>query len=97
MTGQGIEIDDVHWPLTQLSPPPQQVHPQATTSESQMSVTHCPLLQVSPQPQVGVQVLTGHLLFLHMPPPAQPQTPPHPSLAPQVPSWGQLGLQQLPP
>ena len=58
---------------------------------------HAPLLQVSPQPQTGLQVLVGHIPFVHLPPPVQPQTPPHPSAAPQVPSFGQLGVQQLPP
>ena len=58
---------------------------------------HVPSLQVCPQPQTGLQVLVGHMPFVHLPPPLQPQTPPQPSAAPQVPSFGQLGVQQLPP
>ena len=58
---------------------------------------HAPLLQVWPQPQTGLQVLVGHFPPEHIPPPLQPQTPPQPSAAPQVPSFGQLGVQQLPP
>jgi hypothetical protein len=75
--------------------PPQQLQPQIPVS--QKSGKQVPLLQVSPQPQVGVQVFVGHIPFVHLPPPVQPQVPPHPSLAPQVPSFGQLGVQQLPP
>jgi hypothetical protein len=56
-----------------------------------------PLLQVSVHAQVGEQVLVGHIPFMHMPPPVQPHFPPQPSLLPQVPSRGQLGVQQLPP
>ena len=33
----------------------------------------------------------------NVPPPVQPHVPPQPSLPPQVPFWGQLGVQQLPP
>ena len=58
---------------------------------------HAPLLQVSLQPQTGLQVLVGHIPFVHLPPPVQPQVPPQLSDAPQVPSFGQLGVQQLPP
>jgi hypothetical protein len=64
---------------------------------SQNRGTQVPLLQVSVQPQVGVQVFVGHIPFVHLPPPGQPQAPPHPSPAPQVPSLGHLGVQQLPP
>ena len=55
---------------------------------------HWPLLQISPQPQAGVQVFPGQSPALHVPPPAQPHVPPHPSLWPQVPSLGQYGSQQ---
>ena len=61
------------------------------------SGTHAPLLQVSVQSQTGLQLLPGHMPFVHMPPPVQPHLPPQPSLPPQVPSVGQTGLQQLPP
>jgi len=44
-----------------------------------------------------LQVFVGHVPFWHIPPPAQPHLPPQPSLLPQVPSFGQLGVQQLPP
>ena len=56
-----------------------------------------PLLHVSVHAQLGEQVLVGHIPFMHMPPPVQPHFPPQPSLLPQVPSRGQLGVQQLPP
>jgi hypothetical protein len=85
----------MHCPATQLSPGLQQPQPQGTTSGLQMIPRHCPLLQISPQPQVGVQVLPGHRPTLQVPPPAQPQVPPQPSLWPQVPLLGQLGLQQV--
>jgi hypothetical protein len=55
------------------------------------------LLQVSPQGHSGLHVFPEHFPFVHVPPPAQPHLPPQPSLAPQVPSVGQTGLQQLPP
>jgi hypothetical protein len=55
------------------------------------------LLQVSPQPQVGVQIFEGHIPFVHLPPPVQPQVPPQLSEPPQVPSLGHFGVQQLPP
>jgi hypothetical protein len=75
--------------------PPQQLQPQMPLSQN--SGTQFPLLQVSPQAQVGVQVFDGHMPFVHLPPPVQPQVPPHPSAAPQVPSLGHFGVQQLPP
>ena len=75
---------------------PQQVQPQ-DRRRLQVTGTHWPLLQISPQPQAGVQALAGQMPFVHLPPPAQPQVPPQPSPPPQVPSVGQLGLQQLPP
>jgi hypothetical protein len=74
----------------------QQAQPQSPLS-SHWSGMHAPLLQVSEQPQTGLQVLVGHLPPEHIPPPLQPQTPPQPSAAPQVPSFGQLGVQQFPP
>jgi hypothetical protein len=76
---------------------PQQLQPQRTTSGLQVTEMHCPLLQIWPQPQAGVQALAGQSPLVHAPPPAQPQVPPQPSPFPQVPSAGQLGLQQLPP
>jgi len=87
----------MHWPATQISPVPQQLQPQVTTSGLQVTVTHEPLLQICPQPQAGVQTLPGQTPPVHVPPPAQPQVPPQPLPAPQVPSVGQLGLQQPPP
>ena len=75
--------------------PPQQLQPQ--TPLGQESGTHVPLLQVSLQAQVGEHVFVGQVPFWHMPPPTQPHFPPQPSLLPQVPSLGQLGVQQLPP
>jgi hypothetical protein len=87
----------VQRPATQDSPELQHEQPHSTVSESQMSGTQLPLLQVSAQPQLGEQVLVGHFPAVHLPPPVQPQVPPQPSPAPQVPSAGQLGLQQLPP
>jgi len=87
----------MHCPATQISPVPQQLHPQRTTSGLQVTGTHAPLLQICPQPQAGVHTLPGHRPAVHLPPPTQPQVPPQPSPAPQVPSVAQLGLQQLPP
>jgi hypothetical protein len=75
--------------------PPQQVHPQIPLSQKRG--TQFPSLQVSPQAQVGVQVFDGHMPFVHLLPFVQPHVPPHPSAPPQVPSLGQLGVQQLPP
>jgi hypothetical protein len=93
--GQGIPA--THCPATQFSPEPQQVHPHCTLSTPHVSVTHEPLVQIWPQPQAGVQAFAGQTPLVHLPPPAQPQVPPHPSLPPHVPSLLQLGLQQLPP
>ena len=87
----------MHWPATQISPVPQQLQPQRTTSGAHVTFTHAPLLQIWPHPHAGVQVLPAHTPLVHFAPPTHPQVPPQPSPAPQVPSVGQLGLQQLPP
>jgi len=87
----------VHCPATQISPLPQQLQPQRTTSGLQVTAMHAPLLQIWPQPQAGVHVLPAHTPAVHLAPPTQPHVPPQPSPAPQVPSTGQLGLQQPPP
>ena len=71
--------------------PPQQLQPQ--TPLGQESGTHVPLLQVSLQAQVGLQQVPMYRVV----PMAHVQVPPQPSLLPQVPSLGQLGVQQLPP
>ena len=89
-------MSPVHWPAMQISPALQQPHPHGTTSGSHRIGAHCPLLQICPQPQVGVQVLPGQRPFVHLPPPAQPQVPPQPSSPPQVPSFGHVGVQQVP-
>src|SRR4029079_2151432 len=81
--------------LRTIYSPPQQLHPQIPAAHD--SGTHAPLLQVSPQGQTGLQIFPEHFPFVHVPPPAQPHLPTQPSLAPQVPSVGQTGLQQLPP
>ena len=75
--------------------PPQQLQPQIPLSQN--SGTQLPLLHVSPQAQLGLQIFCGHIPLMHLPPPVQPQVPPQPSLPPQLPSLGQLGVQQLPP
>lgn len=72
----------------------QQVQPQ--TPLLQISGTQAPLVHIWPQPHAGVQVFCGQRPFVQAPPPGQPQVPPHPSLAPQVPSCGQWGVQQVP-
>jgi hypothetical protein len=82
-------------PMETPPSPPQQLQPQIPLGQE--SGTHAPLLQVSLQAQVGLQVFVEHIPFMHMLPPVQPHLPPHPSLPPQVPSLGQLGVQQLPP
>jgi hypothetical protein len=74
----------------------QQLQPQRPPSSHWIGI-HAPLLHVSAQPQTGLQVLVGHIPLVHLPPPVQPQTPPQPSAAPQVPSFGHFGVQQLPP
>jgi hypothetical protein len=83
-----------HCPATQVSPGLQHPQPHWTTSGLQMMARHWPSLQIWPQPQAGVQVFPGQRPALHVPPPAQPQVPPHLSLPPQVPSLGQYGSQQ---
>jgi hypothetical protein len=82
-------------PMPPPPSPPQQLQPQIPLS--QKSGRHVPSLRVSPQAQVGVQIFDGHMPFVHMAPLLQPHLPPHPSAPPQVPSLGQLGVQQLPP
>ena len=82
-------------PILPPPSPPQQLQPQIPLSQN--SGRQFPLLQVSPQAQVGVQVFDGHMPFVHLTPPAQPQVPPHPSAPPQVPSFAHFGVQQLPP
>lgn len=72
----------------------QQLHPQ--TPFAQTSGRQTPLLQDCPQPQAGEQVFCGQTPLAQAAPLAQPHTPPHPLLAPQVPSCGQLGLQHVP-
>ena len=74
----------------------QQLHPHRPPSSHWIGM-QVPSLQVSAQPQTGLQVLVGHIPFVHLPPPVHPHTPPQPSAAPQEPSLGQLGVQQLPP
>jgi hypothetical protein len=84
-----------HWPATQTWPPAQQPQPQCTeTSTSHWTATHLPSEQTWSQPQSGVQILA-----VQMPPTqapvVQPHAPPQPFEAPQVPSIGHWGLQQV--
>jgi len=76
------------------SPSGQQAQPQRPLL--QVSGTQTPSLQDCPQPQAGVQVFWGQRPFVQAAPPGQPQVPPQPSPAPQVPSCGQRGAQQVP-
>jgi hypothetical protein len=57
---------------------------------------HLPSEQLWPHAQVGEQLFTAQAPPTHTPPLLQPQVPPHPSEAPQVPSTGHAGLQHLP-
>jgi hypothetical protein len=54
-----------------------------------------PFTQFSPQPQAGVHGLT-HLPFVHCSPGLQKHLKPQPSSTLQLPSLGQVGVQQAP-
>jgi hypothetical protein len=73
------------------------VQPHCTTLGLQVTGMHWALLQIWPQPHAGVHTLPGHSPLVQVPAAPHPQVPPQPSPPPQVPSVGQLGLQQLPP
>jgi hypothetical protein len=57
---------------------------------------HLPSEQDWPHGQAGEQLLSAQIPPTQTPPLLQPQVPPQPSDAPQLPSTGQVGLQHLP-
>jgi hypothetical protein len=59
--------------------------------------THVPSEHVWPHGQAGEQIFIAQIPPTQAPPLLQPQVEPHPSVAPQVTSTGQAGLQHLPP
>ncbi len=59
-------------------------------------VMQAPSTQTWPQPHAGEQGRAVHWPPTHLDPLAQPQVPPHPSVAPHEPSIGHCALQQAP-
>jgi hypothetical protein len=82
-----------HWPAEQRCPGLQQPQPHGAWSTLHWTGTHLPSVQISLQPQMGLHGLAPQMPPMHCAPPLQPHVRPQPSLAPQVLSTGQTGVQ----